>query len=62
MNQRIEICLESTLNNFTYKLCVPVGPSFDDALNMVDQFKAEIQRMKDIAEQQEAAKRTAANS
>jgi hypothetical protein len=54
MNQRVEITVEGVLNNFTHKLCIPVGASFDDALQMVDLFKAEVQKMKDIAANQQA--------
>lgn len=53
MNQRVEITLEGMLNNFTHKLQIPVGASFDDALAMLDQFKTEVQKMKDIAAQQQ---------
>jgi len=58
MNQRVEITVEGVLNNFTHKLCIPVGASFDDALQMVDLFKAEIQKMKDIAANQQATPAT----
>ncbi len=61
MNQRIEITLEGVLNNFTYKLMIPTGPSFDDALLMVDQFKAEVQRMKEIASNQKASQEATAS-
>lgn len=53
MNQRVEITLEGALNNFTYKLQIPVGASFDDALLMMDQFKGEVQRMKEVAASQQ---------
>lgn len=60
MNQRVEITVEGILNNFTHRLCIPVGASFDDALQILDLFKAEVQKMKDIAANQAAASQPAA--
>ena len=56
MNQKLELVIETTLDNRTYKLHLPYAAPFPDAFTVLDAFRVQLHDMERIArEQQEQA-------
>lgn len=55
MNQKLEVVIETTLDNRTYRLCMPFGTPYTDAFTVVDAFKVQLHDMERIAREQQEA-------
>jgi hypothetical protein len=62
MNQSLELIIDTTLNNRTYKLSLPFGSPYDDAFCVLDAFKVQLEDMQRIAEEQQKAQQESAQS
>lgn len=60
MNQKLELVIETTLDNRTYKLHLPYAAPFPDAFAVVDAFKVQLHDMERIAREQQEAQQKAA--
>ena len=54
MNQRLEVTLELVVNGYTFKLALPLGAAYDDALAAIQQFIQHVSVMKENAAQHAA--------
>ncbi len=52
MNQRLELVVDTTLDNRTYRLMIPFGAPYEDAFTVLDSFKVELTAMQETAKQQ----------
>lgn len=53
MNQRVEIILETTVNERLYRVSLPWGAPYDDCFEVLRQFTNQVDSMKQISEQQQ---------
>lgn len=60
MNQKLELVIETTLDNRTYRLCLPYAAPFQDTFTVVDAFKVQLHDMERIAREQQEAQQKAA--
>jgi hypothetical protein len=55
MNQRLELAVEATLDNRTYRLMVPFDAPFGHIFQILDAFKVQVSTMQDVAQKQQDA-------
>lgn len=54
MNQKLELCLEATIDDRTYRLMLPIGAPFEHVFQLLESFKDQVTTMQTISQQQAA--------
>jgi len=58
MNHKLELCLESLINDNLFKVNIPWGVAYDDALAALQQFVDQVIQMKENQIKQQASGNT----
>jgi hypothetical protein len=58
MNQKLELCLEALVNDNLFKVNIPWGVAYDDALQALQQFVDQVIQMKENQIKQQATAST----
>lgn len=62
MNQKLELCLETLIKDKLFKLNIPWGFAYDDALVALQQFVDQVIQMKENQIKQQAASNTTSST